>query len=168
MTKAQKVEIVSFLTDEFKKANAVVVCDYKGLSVRKLEVLRNRARKDDINVQVVKNTLGLISLKNAGIENLELKDTNLLIWGSDQVCVSKLVTQFAKDSDIFKIKSGYMDGSIVEASQIDAISKLPSKEELIAMLLSVWSAPARNMASVLQAPLRYMVTALDNYKNTKQ
>ncbi len=167
MTKAQKAEVISFLTEEFKASNALVVCDYKGMNVKGIESLRVKSKDAQSKVQVVKNTLGMIALKNAGIESIELKDTNIVIWGEDQVVLSKFVVDFAKSNDFFKLKCGYMDGACVDVAQIDAISKLPSREELIGMLLSVWSAPARNMASVLQAPLRYMVTALDNYKNIK-
>jgi large subunit ribosomal protein L10 len=167
VTKAQKAEVIGFLTEEFKTSNAIAICEYKGMKVKDIESLRIKARDVQSKVQVVKNTLATIALRNAGIDGIDLVDTNIVIWSEDQVSLSKFVTNFEKDSNVLKIKTGYMDGNIVDKSQIEAISKLPSKEELIGMLLSVWTAPARNMASVLQAPLRYMVTALDNYKNTK-
>lgn len=169
MTRAEKKQIIEYLTSEFQNSSAVVVCDYKGLSVKQLESVRKKARAADAKVKISKNTLASIALNNSGIENLELKDTNVFLWSNDQVSLSKLATECAKDFDKkFIVKSGYMDGSVVGPAQIDAISKLPSREELIGMLLSVWNAPLRNMATVLSAPLRNMVTVIDNYKNTKE
>ena len=69
MTKTQKAEIIDLLTSEFKTAQAVIFCDYKGLSVCELEDLRKIARSKEAKVQVVKNTLATISLKNADLEN---------------------------------------------------------------------------------------------------
>lgn len=80
MTKTQKAEIIEVLSGEFKDAQSVIFCDYKGLSVPDLESLRVAARAKDAKVQVVKNTLAMIALKNADLSGVELKDTNILVW----------------------------------------------------------------------------------------
>ncbi|PAF48967.1 50S ribosomal protein L10 [Helicobacter sp. 12S02232-10] len=158
MTKLQKNQTVEYLTAEFINASALIVCDYKGLAVKNLEELRMSARSLQIKVQVVKNTLAEISMKNAQYPDLDLKNTNIFIWGQDQIALSKLVAKFGQDhKDKFAIKAGCFDKEKVDADHIMAISKLPSKEELIGMLLSVWTAPAR-----------YFVTGLDNLKKQKE
>jgi large subunit ribosomal protein L10 len=141
MTKTQKAEIIEVLSGEFKDAQSVIFCDYKGLTVSKLEGLRKSAKNKDAKVQVVKNTLATISLANAGLTGVELKDTNILVWGADSVAASKIVSDFAKDNDKFVIKSAYVDREPADAAKVEAFAKLPGREELLAMLAATWMAP---------------------------
>ncbi|PAF43716.1 50S ribosomal protein L10 [Helicobacter sp. 11S03491-1] len=158
MTKHQKEQAVEYLSSEFKSASALLVCDYKGLAVKNLEELRKSAGNSEIKVQVIKNTLAKISMNNAGYPDLDLKDTNIFIWGQDQITLSKLAAKFAEaNKEKFVIKTGCFDNKKVETDHIMAISKLPGRDELIGMLLSVWTAPAR-----------YFVTGLDNLKKQKE
>lgn len=158
MTKQDKISLVNNLSESFKNAGAMIICDYKGLNVKRLESLRRDSKKSGIKVQVIKNKLANIALKNAGYKASELKDTNVYIWADEQISLSKVVCKFADaHAEHFKVKFGYFDGEIVDSKHIIAISKLPSKEELIGMLLSVWSAPAR-----------YFVTGMDNLRKQKE
>ena len=95
MTKTQKAEIIEVLSNEFKDAQGVIFCDYKGLSVSKLEALRKMARAKDAKVQVVKNTLATIALSKAELTGVTLKDTNILVWGADSIATSKIAADFA-------------------------------------------------------------------------
>lgn len=151
MTREEKKVLVNNLTEQFKESNAVVICDYKGLSVKKIESLRNKAREANVKVQVVKNTLANIALKNADKSGLDLKDTNIFIWGEDGLQVSKIVAEFAKANDLFKIKSAFVDGEVTSAEKVEALSKMPSRNELLAMLLQVWNAPITNFTIGLDA-----------------
>ncbi len=169
MTRSQKEEVVQYLTEEFKNAAAIVDCDYKGMSVAELESLRRVSKEKGLKVRVVKNTLAMIALKNNGVEDFVLKDTNVLVWGDDLVELAKTVTDFAKEhKDNFKIKQGYFEGEVADAAKIEAYSKLPSKEELLGMLLSVWTAPLRNLLYVWNAPKQNFVTVLENIKQQKE
>ena len=169
MTRAQKEEVVSYLTDEFKNAAAIIDCDYKGMTVPQLEQLRKVARHKGLKVRVVKNTLAMIALRNNGIEDFVLKDTNVLVWGDDLVDLAKTVTDFAKENkDTFTIKQGYFEGEVADVAKIEAYSKLPSKEELLGMLLSVWTAPLRNLLYVWNAPKQNFVTVLENIRQQKE
>ncbi|MDR0579348.1 MAG: 50S ribosomal protein L10 [Campylobacteraceae bacterium] len=153
MTKDEKIKLVSELSEEFKDSEAIVVCNYKGLKVKAIESLRNKARIANVKVQVIKNTLAAIAVKNADISDLGLKDTNIFIWGKDQLAVSKVAANFKKeiDSEFFAIKTAFVDGSIADASKVEALAALPSREELIAMLLQVWNAPITNFVVGLDA-----------------
>ena len=158
MTKTQKQQIIENLTQEFKQTQALLVCDYKGISVKSLEELRHNARAVGVRVQVIKNTLARIALKNSDMPDLDIKDTNIFIWGEDQISLAKVAVKFAEaNAEKFVIKVGSFDGQEVDRNHIISVSKLPSKEELIGMLLSVWMAPAR-----------YFVTGLDNLKKQKE
>ncbi len=151
MTKTQKAEIIEVLSNEFKDAQGVIFCDYKGLSVSKLETLRKMARAKDTKVQVVKNTLATIALSNAELTGVTLKDTNILVWGADSIATSKIAADFAKDNDKFIIKSAYIDREPADAAKVEAFAKLPGREELLGMLASVWMGPIRNFTIGLDA-----------------
>ncbi|MDY0122326.1 MAG: 50S ribosomal protein L10 [Sulfurimonas sp.] len=151
MTKTQKAEIIEVLSSEFKEAQSVIFCDYKGLTVSELEGLRKAARAKEAKVQVVKNTLATIALSNAELTGLEIKDTNILVWGADSVATSKVVSDFAKDNDKFVIKSAYVDREVADAAKVEAFAKLPGREELLAMLAATWMAPITNFTIGLDA-----------------
>ncbi len=155
MTREEKVNIVAELTDEFKNANAILVCDYRGMTCGELEKVRQHALESGTKVKVCKNTLTKIALANADQEEVELVDTNIIVWGEDQISACKTADTAATDfKDKFVIKAGLIEGKVADMATIEAMAKLPSRDELIGMLLSVWTAPARNM-----------VTGLDNLKS---
>ena len=152
MTKQQKSEIVNFLTSEFKQSLAVVVCDYKGLTHKELESLRNEARANNTKVQVAKNTLVTVAAKNAELGDIELSGTNIFLWSEDQISACKVADKFASaNKEKFTIKSGIIEGEIADAARVNAFAKLPSREELLGMLASVWTAPVRNFTIGLDA-----------------
>jgi large subunit ribosomal protein L10 len=151
MTKSQKAEVINFLSNEFKSTEAIAVCDYKGMTVKQIETLRLAAVDQNAKVRVVKNTLTNIALENADKSGYELVDTNIVVWGDDQLNVAKLVAKFDKDYDLFNIKKAYLDGSFKEGAELIALSKMPGREELLGMLGYVWNAPLINL-----------VTGLDN------
>lgn len=151
MTRNQKEEVIARLSDEFTSNNAVVVCNYKGIITKQLEVLRDAARTSNVKVEVVKNTLAGIALNKAGKSGLELKDTNIYLWGEDSLAVSKVAAKFAEKNNVFEIKFGHIDGEVADAAKINALSKMPSREELLAMLLQVWNAPIQNFTIGLNA-----------------
>ncbi len=152
MTRTEKEQLVAEMTEAFKASNAIVVCDYKGVTHKELEDVRALAADNDAHVKVVKNTLASIALKNAGIEGLELRETNLLVWGEDQISTCKTADKAATElKDRFVIKAGALEGEPVELATIMAMAKLPSRDELLGMLLNVWQAPIRNFTIGLDA-----------------
>ncbi|MBZ7987150.1 50S ribosomal protein L10 [Campylobacter canadensis] len=151
MTRSQKQELIARLSDEFNNSNAIVVCNYKGLITKKLEVLRDNARNAGVKVEVIKNTLANIAMQNAQKSGLELKDTNIYLWGEDALTVTKVAAKFAETNDAFEVKFGHIDGEVSDKNKIIALSKMPSREELLAMLLQVWNAPIQNFTIGLNA-----------------
>jgi len=151
MTKTKKAEIIEVLSNEFKDAQTVVLCDYKGLSVGDLEGLRKLAREKEAKVQVVKNTLATIALEKADLTGIEIKDTNIFIWGEDSVATSKIVADFAKKHELFVIKSAYVDREVADTAKVEAFAKLPGREELLGMLAATWMAPVANFTIGLNA-----------------
>ncbi len=152
MTRAEKEQLIAELSAALGESNAVVVCDYKGLKCQELEKVRHLAAENGVHVKVVKNTLATLALRNAGIEGLDLKDTNVLVWGEDQINTCKVADKAATEfKDRFVIKSGALEGKAVDLGTILAMAKLPSRDELIGMLLNVWMAPIRNFTIGLDA-----------------
>lgn len=150
MTKEQKAQIVSNLTDSFKDSEAILIADFKGLNVKQIEDLRKVAKEKEVKVQVIKNTLANLALNSANKSGLELKDTNIFLWGN-QLDVCKIAAKFEEKNELFKIKSAIIDNEVASIDKIKALSKLPSKDELIAMLLQVWNAPIQNFTIGLNA-----------------
>jgi len=151
MTKTKKAEVIEQLRVSFENTTAVVICDYKGLTVSDLEELRAAAKAKDTSVQVVKNTLATIALNNAGMSGVEIKDTNIFIWSDDVISASKIAADFAKKSEKFVIKAGYLDGETADTAKIEAFAKLPGREELLGMLAATWMAPIANFTIGLDA-----------------
>jgi large subunit ribosomal protein L10 len=158
MTKVQKQEVVSYFTSEFASSKAIVVCDYKGTTHKELEDLRKMAAENGAKVKVAKNSLVGIAVKSAELEEIALEGTNIFIWSEDQISACKVADKFASSlKEKFEIKSGIVEGKAADINTINAFAKLPSRDELIGMLLSVWTAPARNF-----------VTGLDNLRAKKE
>lgn len=151
MLKSKKAEVIEQLRVAFENTTAVVICDYKGLTVSELEELRKAAKAKGASVQVVKNTLATIALKNAGMSGVEIKDTNLFVWSDDVISAAKTASEFAKSNDKFVIKAGYLDGDVADTAKIEAFAKLPGREELLGMLAATWMAPVQNFTIGLNA-----------------
>jgi len=152
MTRTRKEELVAQMTEAFKDAGAIIVCDYKGMTVENLEIVRNLAKDEDTKVQVVKNKLARIALKNAGCEDVEFTDTNLIIWGDAQVTPCKIADKAATDfKDSFSIKTGLLQGEVASMETINAMAKLPTRDVLLGMLLNVWNAPVQNFTIGMDA-----------------
>jgi len=152
MTRTEKEAIVAELSTAFADQGAVIVCDYKGMTVEALEGVRNLAKENDVQVRVVKNTLAAIALKNANCEELELVDTNIFIWGEDQIATCKVADKSAiANKNHFSIKTGVIESKVADLATIEAMAKLPGREELLGMLLNTWNGPVRNFTIGLQA-----------------
>ena len=152
MTRTEKEQLVAEMSAEFKEAGAIIICDYKGMTVENLEVVRTLAKEEDCKVKVIKNKLAAIALENAGCEAIDFKDTNLAIWGDTQVLPCKIADKAATQfKDSFSIKTGLIEGKVASMETINAMAKLPTRDELIGMLLNVWNAPVQNFTIGLDA-----------------
>jgi large subunit ribosomal protein L10 len=152
MTRIEKEVIVNELSNSFANQGAIVVCDYKGMSVEALEGVRKLAKESDVNVRVVKNTLAKIALKNANCDEMELVNNNVFIWGEDQIATCKVADKSAQaNKGNFAIKTGLIESKLASLETIEAMAKLPGRDELLGMLLNVWNAPVQNFTIGLQA-----------------
>lgn len=152
MTKQQKAEVIDFLSAEFKESQAIVVCDFNGVSHKELEGLRKDAKESGVKVQVAKNTLVTVAVKNAELGDIELNGNNIFLWSEDQISACKVADKFATaNKEKFSIKSGIIEGQISDINTVMAFAKLPSREELLGMLAATWMAPVTNFTIGLDA-----------------
>ncbi|MDC7243007.1 MAG: 50S ribosomal protein L10 [Sphaerochaetaceae bacterium] len=152
MNKQQKSEVIDFLTSEFKESQAIVVCDFNGITHKELEGLRLDAKANGTKVQVAKNTLVTVAVKNAELGDIELTGSNIFLWSEDQISACKVADKFATaNKEKFSIKSGIIEGEIADVARVNAFAKLPSRDELLGMLAATWMAPLTNFTIGLDA-----------------
>ena len=148
-----KKELVAELVEKIKKAQSVVFVDYQGIKVNEETSLRKQMRENGAEYLVAKNRLFKIALKESGVEdNFDeiLEGTTAFAFGyNDPVAPAKAVFDLAKakaKQDVFKIKGGYLTGKKVSAQEVEALAKLPSREQLLSMLLNSMLGPIRKLA----------------------
>jgi large subunit ribosomal protein L10 len=149
--KAQEVEVV---TAKLKEAASVVVVDYRGLTVEQVTDLRKQLRDANIEMKVIKNGILRRAAEAAGLEGMEdvfVGPTAVAFSNEDVVAPAKIMNDFAKNADKLEIKGGIIEGNVSSVEEIVALAKLPSREGLLSMLLSVLQAPVRNVAYSVKA-----------------
>lgn len=175
MKRSEKVDEVKAIEGMLSGVKAAIVTEYRGLTVDQMTALRGVVRnayENDgaVKLRVVKNRLAKRALQTVKIEGLDKLlegPTALATAKNDPVPLAKALVDFAAENEIFKIKGGNIEGKFVDLKQIMALAKLPSREALMSMLLSVMQAPARDLASVLAAVPRGLVTALKGIADKK-
>lgn len=171
MPTPQKEAIVQEMSEKFTNASSFFLADFTGVDVNTINELRRKFYESNVEYRVVKNTLAKLSLKNAGIEGFDemLKGVNsYAISYDDPTLPIKIVKKFKKELDgKFEIKAAYFDGEIV-SENVDALSELPSKEELLAKFMSMIQSPMTKLAATLNAPMSGMVGVLKSLEETKK
>ena len=171
MNREQKTDVVSALNETFSKAKFAVVADYRGLKVTELEKLRKNLRQSDAQVQVAKNTLLRLAVKGTAYEDLAdsfTGTTAVAVGFAEPVEPAKILTAFAKEFNAFSIRSASLEGNLLKAEDVDALSKLPSREELLAKLLGTMAAVPTSFVRVLSAVPQKMLYALTAIKDQKE
>jgi large subunit ribosomal protein L10 len=170
LNKAQKTQVISELQDKFGKAKGVVFTDYRGLNVEEITNLRNILRSDSLEYRVVKNTLAIRASVGTPVEAAKDSFTGpvgIAVGYDDPVLLIKKVLEFNKTNEKLEITGGVVEGSICSVDQIKTISKLPSREVQLSMLVGAMQAPASKMASLLNSTLTQFIYAFEALKNTK-
>jgi large subunit ribosomal protein L10 len=149
-----KKQIVAEIAEKFRASKTTVIVDYRGLNVAEITELRKRLREAGVEFKVYKNTLTRRALAEVGLEGLNdvFTGPNAIAFSNeDVVAPAKILSEFAKDHEALEIKAGVIEGNIATLEEINALAKLPSREGLLSMLLSVLQAPIRNFALVAKA-----------------
>lgn len=167
----EKQQITKDLHDRFARSAIIVVTDYQGLDVASISDLRRKLRESNIEYQVVKNTLLVRAAE--GTEVALIKDhfkgpSAVAISYDDPVAPAKVLSQFAKDNNKLEIKVGILNGKVLDNQAIKALATLPSREVLLAQLLSALNAVPTSIVRVLAEIPRGLVNVLTAIKDQKE
>jgi large subunit ribosomal protein L10 len=160
--RAQKEKVVEELGQIFESSGVVVVAHYAGLTVAEMQDLRARASEAEASVRVAKNRLAKIALEGKPCASIAeyLSGMTVLTFSEDPVAAAKVAEGFAKDNDKFEILGGSMGENALDRAGVAAVSKMPSRDELIATIAGMLGAPASNIAGAIGAPASNIASVL--------
>jgi len=166
VNRAEKEAAVADMNAAWADASCLYLTDYRGLTVEKVNVLRNACREAGVQYQVVKNRLAARAVE--GTDKVELLQgfvgPTAVAWSTDDAAVpAKVLSDFADDHEELEIKEAVVDGALLSPDQVAALAKLPSRDALRSQLLSVFTAPMQQIVSVIAAPARDVVGVIDAY-----
>lgn len=172
MNRTEKQEQVKLMHDNLKRAQAVFLADFRGMTVEKATALRNELRGAAVEYRVFKNSLLELAAKDTEYECMQphLKGpTAVAITYDDPVAAAKVLSKFSKiPQGAFVLKAGVLSGSLIDVQQIQALADLPSREVLIAKMLGSMQAPASNFVGLLAAIPGSFVRVLDAIRAQKE
>ena len=166
----QKQAMVSEVSAKLANAQTLIVAEYRGLDVERVTQLRSKARKSGVYLRVLKNTLARRAVQGTPFEKLSGQMVGPLMYGisEDPVAGAKVLSEFAKENELFVIKAGAMSGSVMSAQDIKALASLPSREQLLATLLGTMQAPVAKLARTMNEVPGKFVRTLAALKQQKE
>lgn len=166
-----KKQFVEGLKERLERSTVVILTDYKGLDVEAMTALRAKLREAQVEYQVIKNTMLRLASEGTGVEAIKdsfVGPSAIALSYDDPVAPAKVLTEFAKSNDKLEIKIGVMDGRVLDLSAIKALSDLPSREQLLATVLSAMNAVPTSLVTALSDVPRRMVNVLQAIKDQKE
>lgn len=157
----EKKTAVAEISAKLVEAQAVVVAEYRGLEVEGMTELRRKARASGVYLRVLKNTLARRAVKDTPFEQLADHLVGPLIYGisTDPVASAKVLNDFAKDNEKIVLKAGAMPGSLLSATEVKSLATMPSRDELLAILMRTMQAPVAQFVRTLnEVPARFART----------
>ena len=167
----QKKEVVSEVAQAAAGAYSAIAAEYRGLNVVDLTGLRARAREQGVYVRVVKNTLARRALAGTSYECMSegLAGPLMLMFSQDDPgSAARLAKEFSEENELLAIKMIAVDGQLLEASALERLSSLPSKEQALGTLMAVMKAPIEKLVRTLAAPHTTLVRTLSAVRDQKQ
>ena len=155
MNRTEKEEVISKLHEKMAKAKAAILAEPRGLDVATVTELRKKFREAQIDYKIVKNTLAQRAAKGTPVEPLVdqfVGPTALVMSYSDVVAPAKILADFAKDRDNFKIRTGVVEGKVVDAKGVQALAKMPGIQELRGKIAGLIAQPATRLARMIGTP----------------
>ena len=166
----QKQAMVSEVAAKLAGAQAVIVAEYRGLDVEHITQLRAKARKSGLYLRVLKNTLARRAVQGTPFEKLTEQMSGPLMYGiaADPVAGAKVLSEFAKENELFVIRGGAMPNAVMSAKEIKALAMLPSRDELLAKLVGTLQAPLAKLVRTMNEVPGKFVRTLAAYRDSKE
>ena len=168
MAQQYKIDTVANLKERFDGAKAIVLIDYKGINIAEVDQLRNRMRNENIDYFVTKNTFIKIALNDLGIDALDsdlVGPTAVAVSKIDEVAPARVLAKFIEDvmekKEFPRFKCGLVDGVRFNDQKLVTLSKMPSREELLAKMLAGFNSPITGFVGVLSGIMRQFVNVID-------
>jgi large subunit ribosomal protein L10 len=166
MHKDDKERVVAELTARLRESDALIVTDYRGLTMPQIDALRGRLLEHGARFSVVKNTLTRRAAREAGIEALlaMLEGPSAIAFvesDGNMVDVARTLADSARETRILAIRGGLMQGRTISVADVDELSRLPSFDVLRAQVLGAITAPLTNLLALVSAPLQSLVGLID-------
>lgn len=167
----EKKRIAEDLQGRFEKSTIVILTDYKGLDVGSMNDLRRKLREANTEYQVAKNSL--LVRASEGNDVALIKDqfkgpSAIALSYDDPVGPAKVITDFVKENKKFEVKIGVLNGKVIDADGIKALSSLPSREVLLAQVLSAMNAVPTSLVTALSDVPRRFVNVVQAIKDQKE
>jgi large subunit ribosomal protein L10 len=159
----EKVAAVEELK-EILQSTTVILTDYQGLDVNGLMAFRKKLRESNSSYKIIKNTLLKRASEGLLVKQLtdELVGPTAIVYSDDPVAAAKTLKDYTRGAKAIKLKSGIVDGQIVSIEQINELAKIPSKEQLYAMVVGGLMSPIAGLAGTLQGMLSQLVFTLQS------
>lgn len=168
--KKLKKDEIDKLSDILSSSGAYLF-DYRGLTVKQMEILRNRIKAHGGNVKVIKNRLAIKhyeALKQPYGRDV-FKGPIAVAYADDKfIDVAKTLIEFEKENDKVKIRAGFIEQTFADVAKVKDVAKLPPKEQLLAQLVGSISMPLRKMGMALSAPITNIAMLMNNLKDKKE
>jgi large subunit ribosomal protein L10 len=144
---AKKV-VVEEIQSKIASSSSTVVVEYRGLSVAQLTTLRRKLRAENIDFKVYKNSMSQRAAEASGYSDFAatLTGPNAMAFSDDAVAPARVLAEFAKKNKALIMKSGIVEGKVVDAAGLSTIATLPNRDGMISMLLGMFQSPVRNFA----------------------
>ena len=159
MDRTQKAEVLGEIKEAFANVASVVIADYRGITVPVVTAMRDDFRKQGCSYRVLKNSLVKIAVKGSKMEPLSqlMVGTTAVIWSHEvPQSPAQVALKWAKDEPKFVIKGGYYEGQLLDPAGVDALAKMPGKNEIRAsMLMTFLAAPQSFVAQLAAGPQNF-------------
>jgi large subunit ribosomal protein L10 len=159
MERADKEKVLGEIKEVFSNVTSVIIADYRGIKVPTVTTMREDFRKAGCSYRVLKNSLVKIAVKGSKMEPLStlMVGTTAVIWSSDAPQPpAQLALKWAKDEPKFKIRGGYFEGQLLDLAGVDALARMPGKNEMRAsMLMTFLAAPQSFVAQIIAGPQNF-------------
>ncbi len=171
ITRKQKEQMLLEIAEEMKRAELLIVTDYRGLNVKSISALRGRLKSEQCRFRITKNTLNRLACRRAGVADLEPLfegPTAIAYTSADPVAAAKVFMEFSRENEALAVKGGMLSGRMLDPAQIKTLGEIPPREVLLSMVVGGFQAPITGLAVALKGTIGKLVYAVDAVRRQQE